>query len=568
MSTAPATPPDPRRTRMTDPDWWRQAAVYQIYPRSFADADGDGIGDLRGVTSRVPYLRDLGIDAVWLSPFYPSVLADGGYDVDDFRDVDPRLGTLADFDEMIAALHAARIKVIVDIVPNHTGSGHALFREALASAKGSAARDRYIFRDGRGANGEEPPTDWRSYFGGSAWEPVGDGQWYLHLFAVEQPDLNWNNDDVREEFLTTLRFWSDRGVDGFRVDVAHLLVKDIPEDTASIPMKAAVDAIDRTTGTHPYEERAEVHEIYAQWREVFDSYDPPRVAVAEAWVSTPAQRARFASATSLGQAFNFDLLEAPFDAATFRRVIEENLAAAAAAGSSTTWVLSNHDKVRHATRYALPGDTGVGPMAGRAWMLAGGDIEDVPVQLGLARARAATLFLLALPGSTYLYQGEELGLQEVGDIPDDQRQDPTFFRSPGVDPGRDGCRVPIPWTQEGWSFGFGPDGAHLPQPAWFSDMSVEAEDHDPGSTLTMYRAALAYRALLQTDETLEWIDTGRDDVLHIRRPGGWQAVLHTGRDPYPMPEGRIVLASRVLPDPARIPADTAVWILDEDHPAA
>ncbi|MDO5662621.1 MAG: glycoside hydrolase family 13 protein [Brachybacterium sp.] len=546
--------------RPPDPDWWRQAAVYQIYPRSFADANGDGLGDLAGVTSRVTYLQHLGIQAVWLSPFYPSALADGGYDVDDYRDVDPLLGTLEDFDEMLAALHAARIKVIIDIVPNHTGSGHQLFQEALAAGPGSEARAKYIFREGRGEHGEIPPTDWESYFGGPAWERVPDGQWYLHLFAAEQPDLNWDHPEVREEFLRTLRFWSDRGVDGFRVDVAQLLVKDIPQDPEQMPAKHEADAIDRTTGEHPFEERAEVHEIYADWRAVFDSYDPPRTAVAEAWVSTPEQRARFAAAESLGQAFNFDLLEADFDAPQFRRIIEENLRVAAAAGSSTTWVLSNHDVVRHATRYGLPPRGGSDQKAGAQWLLDGGRSEDVVEQLGLTRARAATLFVLALPGSAYLYQGEELGLHEVGDIPASERQDPAYFRNPGVDVGRDGCRVPLPWTSDGPSLGFGDAPPHLPQPAEFAEVSVDVQSTDPTSTLTLYRAALALRQTLQTEETLEWVETDMPHVLHIRRPGGWQAVLNTGAEPYPMPDGTVVLASRTLSDPARIPADTAVWV--------
>lgn len=255
--------------------WWRQAAVYQIYPRSFADLNGDGIGDLKGITSRVGYLEELGIDAVWLSPFYPSALADGGYDVDDYRDVDPRIGTLADFDEMTAALHAVGIKVIVDIVPNHSSNRHRFFKAALDAPKGSPERDRYIFRDGLGANGELPPADWLSVFGGSAWEPVGDGQWYLHTFAKEQPDFNWDNADVREEFLTTLRFWSDRGVDGFRVDVAHLLMKELPD---VLPTVAELARIDEASGRHPLRDRDEVHEIYAEWRKVFDEYDPPRIA--------------------------------------------------------------------------------------------------------------------------------------------------------------------------------------------------------------------------------------------------------------------------------------------------
>ncbi len=491
-----------------DAAWWRQAVVYQVYPRSFADADGDGLGDIPGITSRVPYLAGLGVDAVWLSPFYPSALADGGYDVADYRDVDPRLGTLEDFDAMVAALHAAGIRVVVDIVPNHTSDLHAWFQEALAAGRGSAARDRFIFREGTGPDGSEPPTDWVSTFGGSAWERVADGQWYLHNFAVEQPDLNWANPEVREDFLTTLRFWSDRGVDGFRIDVAHMLTKDLTEP---LPSQAELDSLPRD-GRHPMIDRDDVHEVYAEWRQVFDSYDPPRTAVAEAWVD-PSRVPLYASAESLGQAFNFDLLEADFDADQFHRIVTANLALAASSGSSTTWVLSNHDVVRHATRYGLarPARGADGRPAlkhGNEWLLSGGRQSDVDRVGGLRRARAATLFVLGLPGSAYLYQGEELGLHEVGDIADEDRQDPTFFRSPGVDLGRDGCRVPLPWTREGSSFGFGAAGAHLPQPEWFAAASVQDEEADPASTLTLYRRALALRHELQGPEALTWVETG------------------------------------------------------------
>jgi len=550
-------------TLTDDPTWWRQAAVYQIYPRSFADSDGDGIGDLPGITAKVPYLRELGVDAVWLSPFYPSALADGGYDVDDYRDVDPRLGTLADFDDMVAALHGAGIRLIVDIVPNHSSDRHAWFREALASPKGSAARARYLFRDGRGEHGELPPADWTSTFGGPAWEPVGDGQWYMHFFATEQPDLDWSNPEVREDFLTTLRFWSDRGVDGFRVDVAHGLAKDLPLDPAELPSQAELDARTKADGRHPLWDRDEVHEIYAEWREVFDSYSPPRTAVAEAWVD-PGRRARYASASGLGQAFNFDLLEADPDAASFREIITYNLAAAAESGSSTTWVFSNHDVVRHATRYGLPprGDDTV--KAGTAWLLSGGTTPVVDVERGLRLARAASLFLLGLPGSAYLYQGEELGLQEVADIPADQRQDPSFFRNPGVDMGRDGCRVPIPWTREGASFGFGAAAPHLPQPSWFGDSSVEAQEGDAGSTLSLYRQALALRRRLQGEERLTWLDAGTgpgaDDVLAFERPGGWRVVLNLGTGAVPLPEGELLVASGPLDEAGTLPAGTAAWL--------
>ncbi|OFI37407.1 alpha-amylase [Arthrobacter sp. SW1] len=543
--------------------WWRQSAVYQIYPRSFVDANGDRIGDLRGIISRVPYLAALGIDAVWLSPFYPSALADGGYDVADYRNVDPRIGTLEEFDEMVAALHAEGIRVVVDIVPNHSSNDHPWFQEALKAPKGSAARDRYIFRDGVGPDGGLPPADWQAAFGGLAWEPVGDGQWYLHTFAKEQPDFNWDNREVRDDFLKTLRFWSDRGVDGFRVDVANLLVKDLP---ATLPSRAELDGMDRDSGTHPLMDRDEVHEVYAEWRAVFNEYNPPRTAVAEAWVDSPVRRAKYAAPGSLGQAFNFDLLTADFDAGQFRRIVTDNLAQSAVTGSSSTWVLSNHDVTRHATRYGLPPlDGRKGVKQGVEWMLAGAPADGVDLALGLARARAATLFLLALPGSTYLYQGEELGLHEVGDIPAEERQDPAYHRSVNQPDwtydglGRDGCRVPLPWTATGPSFGFGPDGAHLPQPEWFGKVSVEAQDGDPASTLNLYRGALRLRRVLQGGETLEWTEAADGEVLAFLRPGGWLNITNFGEAPVALPDGELLLASAPVED-GLLPGPATAWL--------
>ncbi|WEK61278.1 MAG: glycoside hydrolase family 13 protein [Candidatus Microbacterium colombiense] len=539
--------------------WWRQAAVYQIYPRSFADANGDGLGDIPGIVSRADYLAELGIDAVWLSPFYPSALADGGYDVADYRNVDPRLGTLADFDDMVAALHARGIRVVVDIVPNHSSDLHAWFQEALAAGRGSAARDRYIFREGSGPDGAEPPTDWRAAFGGNAWERVADGQWYLHSFAVEQPDLNWDHPEVRADFLQTLRFWSDRGVDGFRIDVAHMLTKDLTEP---LPSQAELDAMDRTSGRHPLIDRDDVHEIYAEWRAVFDEYDPPRTAVAEAWVETPERRAKYASAEGLGQAFNFDLLVADFVASDFRRIITDNLAQAHSTGSSTTWVLSNHDVTRHATRYGLPPLNGRQIKQGIEWLEAGGPSSGVDRERGLRRAHAATLLLLGLPGSTYLYQGEELGLQEVAQIAPEHRQDPAFFRDDAGDGvGRDGCRVPLPWTASGSSFGFGAGEAHFPQPTWFAEYAVEVEAADPSSTLSLYREALRLRHLLQADENLEWIETGRADVLRLARPNGWQVVTNFGSEPFDLgaDAADVVLSTSALATGA-LPGDATAWI--------
>jgi alpha-glucosidase len=531
----------------SDPHWWRQAAVYQVYPRSFADSNGDGIGDLAGVTSRVPYLAALSVDAVWLSPFYPSALADGGYDVDDYRAVDPKLGTLADFDEMVAALHAAGIRVIIDIVPNHSSDRHVWFQEALTAPKGSPARDRYIFRDGRGPDGSLPPTEWKAMFGGSAWKQVADGQWYLHLFAPEQPDFNWKNGEVRDDFLKTLRFWSDRGVDGYRIDVANALAKDLPD-----PVPAGITG--EMTKSPLLWDRDEVHDIYREWRKVFDEYDPPRTAVAEAWVESAERRARYASPEGLGQAFNFDLLRADFDAAEFREIIAANLIQAATAGTSSTWVFSNHDVVRHASRYGLP----LGADE-NAWLLSNGTAPPLDRELGLRRARAATLLMLALPGSAYLYQGEELGLHEVADLPADALQDPTFARSEGEEKGRDGCRVPLPWTTDGPSYGFGAGSAHLPQPAWFAGVSAQAEDGVPESTLSLYREALRLRRSLAGAEQLEWVDEA-GSVLHFVRPSGWHSVTNFGPEPVDLPTGEVVVTSGPLAD-GKLPSATTAWIV-------
>nr|AWO12117.1 alpha-amylase [Nesterenkonia sp.] len=460
---------------------------------------------------------------------------------------------------MVAALHDAGIRLIVDIVPNHSSDRHEWFQQALAAGPGSPERARYIFRDGRGEHGELPPADWTSVFGGPAWtritEPDGTpGQWYFHLFAPEQPDFDWSNPEVREDFRTTLRFWSDRGVDGFRVDVAHGLTKDLPEE---LPTQAALDAMPKD-GTHPIWDRDEVHEIYADWRTVFDEYDPPRIAVAEAWVDAE-RRPRYASAEGLGQAFNFDLLAADFDAAQFREIVTFNLELTATSGSSSTWVFSNHDVVRHASRYGLPPKADDEEKAGRNWLLSRGTEPQLDAETGLRRARAATLFELALPGSAYLYQGEELGLHEVADIADDARQDPTFFNSSGAEIGRDGCRVPLPWTTTGPSYGFGEAAPHLPQPEWFADHAVERQEHDPESTLAMYRRALHLRRELQTDETLEWLETDADDVLAFRRPGGWVTVTNFGTTSAELPSGEVLLASGPL-DGEALPGETTVWL--------
>ncbi|MBF4589103.1 glycoside hydrolase family 13 protein [Curtobacterium sp. VKM Ac-1395] len=537
-ASTPATP---------DADWWRQAVVYQVYPRSFADSNGDGLGDVAGITSRVPYLAELGVDAIWLSPFFPSPLADGGYDVADYRDVDPRLGTLEDADALIAAAHAHDIRVIVDVVPNHTSDEHEWFRAALAAGPGSPERARYVFREGAGADGELPPSDWVANFGGSAWTRVPDGQWYLHLFAPEQPDLDWTNPEVHADFEHTLRFWSDRGVDGFRVDVAHGLAKDLSE-----PYRPSNEQALPLDGSDPLYDRDEVHEIFAGWRRVLDEYDPPRAAIAEAWAPAP-RRVLYARPTELGQAFNFDLLEAPFDPTAFRTIIERNLAMSEESGASSTWVLSNHDVVRHATRYGLPDDTDTD-----AWLMTDGTTPPLDRDHGLHRARAASLLLFALPGSTYTYQGEELGLHEAAAIPRELLQDPKWIRSGHTVKGRDGCRVPIPWTVDGPSFGFGDVPPQLPQPEDFGASSVEALADDPTSTLSLYRAAFATRRQLQRGEHLTWLDTPAH-VVGFARHDGWRSYTNFGTSPVPLPEGQVLLASGPLTD-GMLPGETTVWV--------
>lgn len=537
---------------LTDPSWWRTAVVYQVYPRSFADGNGDGIGDLAGLIDRVPYLAELGIDAVWLSPFYPSALADGGYDVDDYCDVDPRIGTLEEFDRLVAALHAEGIRVVADIVPNHSGSGHAWFRAALAAGPGSPERARYVFRDGRGEDGAEPPSDWVSHFGGSAWTRVPDGQWYLHLFAPEQPDFDWSNPEVRAMFLDVLRFWSDRGVDGFRVDVAHGLAKDLSEPFASYP-EISRDVL-KDDGTDPLFDRDEVHEIFRTWRTVLNEYDPPRAAVAEAW-APPSRLPLYARPDELGQAFEFDLVLEPWGAEGFRRSIEGALERAHAVGASSTWVLSNHDIVRHASRFGLPAEVDTDE-----WLMTHGEEPAEDRALGLRRARAGTLLMLALPGAAYLYQGEELGLPEVADLPFEALEDPIWERNGHTAKGRDGARVPLPWTADGPSFGFGPGGSHLPQPAWFADFAVAVEQADPASTLHLYRRALALRAELLVGEGVRFADD-RPDVIEVIREGGWRSITTFGTT-LPLPDGEILLASGPIGDDRVLPADTTAWIRD------
>lgn len=555
-----------------DRDWWRQAAIYQIYPRSFKDSNGDGIGDIKGITSKIDYLSSLSLDAVWLTPFYPSALADGGYDVDDYRDVDPKLGTLADFDEMLTKLHEVGIRVFVDIVPNHSSNLHVWFKEAIAAEQGSAARNRYIFRNGKGANGELPPTNWPSHFAPSAWtheSKMGGkhNQWYCHLFAPEQPDFNWDNREVEEDFLTTLKFWADRGVDGFRIDVAHGMKKDLSEPLKNQANFPSHKDLDLNPGQNVLFDRDELHVVYKEWRELFNQYDPPRVAVAEANVS-PARLVKYASPDELGQSFNFELLDANFNANEFKVIIDRALVNAKKAGSSTTWCLNNHDQVRPATKF------GMLPTVDRIrWRNSNGTASPLDEKLGTQSAVAASMLIMALPGCTYIYQGEELGLHEVIDIPEDQIQDPQYLRNLKVDKGRDGCRVPLPWTKSGSSFGFGTAGSHLPQPMNFGEYSIEVESVDANSPLSVFRKALALRQTLIAPEEITWHETGDISVLHFSRPNGWNCITNFGRNYYnfdglgevihssgPLARAEIYLIHGVETTGNELPPATTVWV--------
>ncbi|SCG41292.1 glycoside hydrolase family 13 protein [Micromonospora halophytica] len=530
----------------SDDDWWRSAVVYQVYVRSFADANGDGVGDLQGIRERLPYLRDLGVDALWLTPFYTSPQVDAGYDVADYRDVDPLFGSLTDFDAMITDAHALGLRIIVDLVPNHTSSQHPWFSAALAAAPGSPEREFYLFADGKGENGELPPNDWESIFGGPAWTRVPDGQWYLHLFDPAQPDLNWRHPQVRAEFEDVLRFWLDRGVDGFRIDVAHGMIKaeGLPDVGFNSMTTGQRQSELLGKGRLPYFDQDEVHDIYRAWRPILDSYPGGRMAVAEAWAETPQRLARYIGPDELHQAFSFDFLDATWSADSFRKVIDTALAESTIVGAPTTWVLSNHDRQRHVTRY--------------------GDGE-----VGLRRARAAALLMLALPGCAYVYQGEELGLPEVLDIPDELRQDPAFLRT---GESRDGCRVPIPWSGELAPYGFGPQGCELswlPAPATWRALSVAAQTGVPGSTLELYRAALRIRhehpALAGTTGGVTWLET-EPGVLAFHRTDGATTltcvVNISGAVVVVEGYGRPIVASEELTEqgPGHVlPVDAAAW---------
>jgi alpha-glucosidase len=545
------------------PDWWRTAVTYQVYLRSFADGNGDGVGDVPGLLSRLPHIADLGVDAIWITPWYRSPMADGGYDVADHRDIEPLFGTLDDAQAVIDAAHALGLRVLLDVVPNHTSDRHAWFRAALASAPGSPERARYLFRDGLGPGGAEPPNDWRSAFGGPAWTRVLEadgrpGQWYCHLFAPEQPDLDWTNPDVAADFERTLRFWFDRGVDGFRIDVAMSLAKapGLP-DAGPNAWEHSDDNANFVPG-HPCFDREEVHDVWRSWRSIADSYDPPRIFVGEVGGVTPDRVARYLRPDELHGAFNLDVLKARWDADDLRRTIDTTTEALREVGATSTWVLSSHDEPRHLTRFGWP-DTG--------WRHPRLPLQGEPdLVVGERRARAALLLMLALPGGAYLYQGEELGLEQVLDIPDDLLQDPNWERSGRTMRGRDGCRVPLPWDGDAAPFAFSPDGATpwLPQPAAWARKTVAVQAADPGSMLNLYRRALAIR---RTEPGLggagalaafRWLPSP-PGTLRFSRDDGIHVAVNLSDAIWLLPEGRLTLLRSTGEAAEPLRPDTAEW---------
>lgn len=537
---------------VTSSPWWGQSVIYQVYLRSFADGDGDGVGDLAGLRRRLHHLVDLGVDGLWLNPCYPSPQADHGYDIADYRDIDPAYGTLAEFDELLAEVHRHGLKLLLDIVPNHCSVEHAWFRAALRAGPGSRERGRFVFRPGRGPDASLPPNNWQSVFGGPAWTQVADGEWYLHLFSPEQPDFNWDDPEVLAEFDDVLRFWLNRGVDGFRVDVAHGLIK--------------ATGLPDWTGSHSYNphmwNQAGVNAIHQRWRRVLAEYDRDLALVGEVWPPSSSELTRYAGPDRLGQVFYFDLLAQPWSAAAFRAAIERGLRAGGVA-HRIAWTLGNHDVHRQVTRLGQPRSPEPVPTPDITLARLGLTPD---VGLGQLRARAALLLLLSLPGAVYLYQGEELGLPEVLDLPDEHRQDPIWFRTGGAEKGRDGCRVPLPWTGDGPGLGFTDGGRPwLPQPAWFARYAVSRQREDPASTLSLYRTALPLRAKLFANTALRWGRADRGDVLAVVRDNGVTCMVNFGDDPYPIPAelGEIVLASHSdgpTERDRRLPGNAAAWL--------
>lgn len=547
--------------------WWRDAVTYQIYIRSFADANGDGIGDIKGIISRLGYLKDLGVDAIWITPWYPSPQHDNGYDVSDFMDIDPEYGTLEIAQELIDEAHRMGLRIIIDIVPNHSSNEHRWFQDAIAAEPGSEERNRYLFRDGKGVNGEEPPNNWDSVFGGPAWTRITEkngepGQWYCHIFAPEQPDFNWENPEVRDHFIQVLRFWLDRNVDGFRVDVAHGLVK--ADGLPDAPFQEHFGLLD--SRDFPYWDQDGVHEIYREWRKLLDSYPGQRMAVSEAWVNPPSRSALYVRPDELANTFNFDFLTVKWGCDPLKKSIDASIAGMAEVGAPVTWVLSNHDVVRVVNR--LESDY-VTASQGTESEDSITDTKSFDQERANNRARAAALLMLALPGAVFLYQGEELGLPEVLDIPIERLQDPIWKMSGNKERGRDGCRVPLPWkkTEDG-AFGFSSnseltrDASWLPQPARWGDFSAEWQEVAEGSMLQLYRKALGIRRTHPSliDEYFRWVDPLRDSFIFTRSQDDSFLCIVTFEDGENIPLGYEILISSQKIDSRRIPPNSTVWL--------
>ncbi len=515
------------------------------------------MGDLSGITARMAYLADLGIDALWLSPVFASPQVDHGYDISDYRDIDPLFGSIEDMDELIATAHSYGIKVTLDFVPNHTSDKHAWFTAAVAAGRGSPERARYLFEDGRGPHGDEPPNNWKSVFGGPSWtrvtEPDGTpGQWYYHLFAPEQPDLNWQNPDVLEEFASILRFWMDRGADGFRIDVSDALIKD-----TSWPDTATGEPI------IPKDDASPVHDIYREFRRVMDSYPGDRMAVIETGAEDEIV-ALFIRPDEMHLAFNFKFVHAGFDGPKLRAAIDSSIAANALVGAPTTWVTDNHDTPRSVSRLGQNATLAGAYVPGT---MASGIFQEVDLELGTRRARALALVLLSLPGAAYVYNGQELGLPNVDDLPDEVLQDPIWERSGRTVRGRDGCRIPMPWTT-GANLGFTKARAKpwLPIPREWASLSVAAQHGSSDSMLTLYRHALRERraSMALGRGTLKWVSAADDaeDLLVYDLVGEGstvRVVVNLGGAAIDLPEGQLLVASQpVVAD--QLPAIAAAWV--------
>ncbi len=545
-----------------DAEWWRSAVIYQIYPRSFADSNGDGMGDLPGITSRLDSLAALGIDAIWLSPYMRSPQKDAGYDVSDYRDVDPLFGSLADFDSMVARAHELNIRVLVDLVPNHTSDQHAWFQAALKAEPGSPERAFYHFKDGKGENGELPPNNWVSMFGGPAWTRTTNtdgtpGQWYVHLFDSSQPDLNWENPKVEEAFEDILRFWLDRGVDGFRVDQPHAMGKapGLPDHP---DVERAGAGFIEGEASPPMWFQESVHPIFRKWRAILDSYAGDRAMCGEAYVLPLSFMALWVRPDEFNQTFNFRFLDSEWQPQILFNSINESFEAFDGVGAPSTWVLSNHDIIRHASR--------MGGLTGRPTASNGiGPNDPQPDrELGLRRARAATLFTLALPGSMYLYQGEELGLPEHTTLEPQYRQDPTYARTNGERVGRDGCRVPLPWEAGvGKANGFNTTGnVWLPQPDIYAEYSRDQQEGVAGSTLELYKHALKLRTELKLGEgSFDWDPEFVTDMSLGFRNGNILVVHNFGHTPIKLPNGEILASSLSgMTAGHDLVADQTVWL--------